>query len=185
MIPIAASPHVNSNSSLPGVSISILPDEIITSISSCLISAVNTKRYAEACKMTVEFGSIPKSGNHEQMRRLLRRLNCLMGDKLSWFKIDLRVVRSPWKDLASFAGTCKCIHKLVHSKIYSNPALPEERNLAEEQICALSFLLTMGKAKAAIIASRIKDLEPFAFVICGIEFSIEWTPYRCEKCLIQ
>jgi hypothetical protein len=175
MIPTVASPHIYSNSILPEGPISILPDEIITSIFSCLISAITTKRYAEACKLTVAFRNLPKPGstNNEQMRWRLLRLKCFMGDKLSWFKTDLRIVRSPWKDLASFAGTCKRFHKLVHSKIYSDQAIPEEKNLAEEQICAFTFLIVTGKETISIVASRIKALQPLSFVFFGIEFSIE------------
>jgi hypothetical protein len=101
--------------------------------------------------------------------------------RLSWFKIALQILRSPWRDLASFARTCKRVHRIIHSEIYSNRALLKKIILAEDRIHALRFLLATGKETAAIIASRIKDLKPFTFVICGTEFSIQRPSYRCKK----
>ena len=174
MIPTITSPR--SNPGLPVDPISILPEEIITCVASCFISAVSTDRYAEAYKIGVEFRARPKPKNIsiERKRKRLLTLKCLMEDRLSWFKTDLRIVRSPWKDLASFALTCKRVHGIVHSKIYSKPAILEKINLAEERFWALRFLLTTGKEKVAAIASKIKDLQPFNFVLFGIEFSIEY-----------
>jgi hypothetical protein len=179
MIPVT-SPRVTS--SLPESYSSILPDEIITCISSHLLSAIHTKRYAEACKIGIEFMATPNPGSVGNKRMQLLKLECLLEDRLCWFKIALRIVRSPWKDLASFAGTCKRFHRIVRSEIYSDRAIRKKIILAEDRICTFRFLLATGKTTAARIASKIKDLQPFVFVICGTEFSIEWPSYRFKKC---
>lgn len=176
MIPTVTSPRVKfpENSSS-------MPDEIMTCISLYLLSAVNTHRYAEACKTGIEFWATRNPESVSTNRIRLLRLERLMEDRLSWFKTELRIVRSPWKDLASFAGTCKRVHRILHSEIYSDRALLKKIILAEDRIHALCFLLATGKETAAIVASRIKDLEPFTFVIWGTKFSIEWPFYRCKK----
>ncbi len=156
-----------------------LPDETIECISSCIILAANWKSgfqciQKEKQQDLIEFVTIPKGftlkqlQNDTQLAQLLKD-KLQVDDKFARIATDHSEKLLPWRDLASFAGTCKRIYSIVNSKVYSDLSIMKVREFTNGQICLFNLLKLKAECTSDLLALDIQARVEATRSSCSIQ----------------